>query len=142
MALLVLLLLLAAVTTATGLALFALPFVATAALVAMAPGAPFAQPRSIVVGHLSATALALGATAVAGPSVWTAAVATALSLAPMMLLRAPHPPAAATAALVGLTAPAPLYLLTPVLSASALVIVAGLVIGRALPGHDYPASWR
>ncbi|MFI6299427.1 HPP family protein [Nonomuraea sp. NPDC050790] len=136
------LLLLAAVTSATGLALFALPFAATAGIVALAPAAPFAQPRSIILGHLSATVLALAITAVAGPSVWTAAVAAALSTAPMMLLRAAHPPAGATAALVGLTAPEPMYLVNPVVLASVTVIVGGVLLGRLLPGHDYPASWR
>ncbi|WP_157253869.1 HPP family protein [Nonomuraea typhae] len=136
------LLLLAGITTATGLALFALPFAASAGIVALAPGVPFAQPRSIVLGHLTATALALVIVAVAGPSVWAAAVAAALSTAPMMLLRAPHPPAAATAALVGLTAPEPLYLLNPVLLASVVVIAGGVVLGKVLPGHAYPSTWR
>lgn len=136
------LLLLAAATSVTGLALFALPFAATAGLVALAPSAVFAQPRSIVLGHAGSTVLALALTAVTGPSIWTAAVVAALSTAPMMLLRAPHPPAGATAALIGLTAPDPLYLLTPVVTASAVVIAGGVLLGRLLPGHSYPAYWR
>ncbi|WP_049566558.1 HPP family protein [Nonomuraea sp. SBT364] len=135
------LLLLAAVTEVTGLGLFALPFVASAGIVALAPGAPFAQPRSIVLGHLSGALAALGGVAVAGPSVWTAAVAAALATAPMLLLRAPHPPATATAALVGMSAPDPLYLLTPVVAASILVIAGGVALGRMLPGQRYPAYW-
>lgn len=122
--------------------LFALPFVASAGIVALAPAAPFAQPRSIVLGHASAALLALIATALAGPSVWTASVAAALSIGPMLLLRAPHPPAAATAALIGLTAPDPIYLLNPVLIASALVIAGGAALGKVLPGRKYPAYWR
>ncbi|GAA2297112.1 hypothetical protein GCM10010149_52020 [Nonomuraea roseoviolacea subsp. roseoviolacea] len=135
------LLVLAGVTGLSGLALFALPFVASAAIVALVPAAPFAQPRSIVLGHVSATVVALAVTAVAGPSIWAAAVAAALTTAPMLLLRAPHPPAAATAALIGLTAPAPWYLLTPVVTASAIVIASGVLLGRLLPGHRYPAYW-
>ncbi|MDA0636797.1 HPP family protein [Nonomuraea sp. MCN248] len=60
----------------------------------------------------------------------------------MLLLRAPHPPAAATAALIGLTAPDPVYLLNPVLTASALVIAGGVALGRVLPGRRCPAYWR
>ncbi|MEV0199522.1 HPP family protein [Nonomuraea sp. NPDC050691] len=135
------LLVLAGVTNLSGLALFALPFVASAAIVALAPAAPFAQPRSVVLGHAGATVVALAVTAAAGPSIWTAAVAAALTTAPMMLLRAPHPPAAATAALIGLTAPAPWYLLTPVAVASGVVIVTGVLLGRLVPGHRYPAYW-
>jgi CBS-domain-containing membrane protein len=63
-------------------------------------------------------------------------------MAPMLLLRVSHPPAGATAALIGLTAPEPLYLLNPVLLASAVVIGVGVVLGRVLPGHEYPVSWR
>ncbi|TMR94967.1 HPP family protein [Nonomuraea basaltis] len=133
---------LAAVAGLTGLALFALPFVASAGLVALAPGAPFAQPRSILLGHISATAVALALTSMTGPSVWAAAVAAALSTAPMLLLRAPHPPAAATAAVIGLTAPPPLYLVTPVLVASVVVIAGGVLLGRLLPSRRYPLYWR
>ncbi|MEV0586649.1 HPP family protein [Nonomuraea sp. NPDC050310] len=125
------LLLLAAITATTGLHLFALPFAASAAIVALAPAAPFAQPKGILVGHLTATVLALAVTAAAGPSVWAAAVAAGLSLAPMVLLKAPHPPAVATAALVGLTAPEPLFLLNPVLAGSLVVIAAGWVLTKA-----------
>ncbi|MEV6103197.1 HPP family protein [Streptomyces sp. NPDC051940] len=134
--------LLAAAAAATDMALFALPFAASAAIVAVAPALPFAQPRSIVVGHLAGGTLALGVTAVAGPSVWTAALAAGLATAPMLLLRAPHPPATATAALVGLTGPAPEFLLNPVLPASAVVIAGGVLLGRLLPGRRYPAYWR
>ncbi|MFD1930469.1 HPP family protein [Nonomuraea mangrovi] len=136
------LLLLAIVTSATHLPIFALPFAASAAIVAVAPAAPFAQPRSILLGHLSATALALVITALAGPSIWAAAVAAGLATAPMLVLRAPHPPATATAALIGLTDPGPIFLLNPVLAASVVVVLGGIVLGRALPGHRYPAYWR
>ncbi|MFI6522243.1 HPP family protein [Spirillospora sp. NPDC050679] len=134
--------LLAAVTSATHLPLFALPFAASAAIVAVAPTAPFAQPRSIVLGHLVAAALALALTALLGPSLWTAALAAGLATAPMLLLRAPHPPATATAALIGVTAPDPLFLLNPVLAASLVVVLGGVLLSRVLPGGRYPAYWR
>ncbi|MDI2129888.1 HPP family protein [Yinghuangia seranimata] len=136
------LLLLALAASASHLRLFALPFAASAAIVAVAPAVPFAQPRSIVLGHLSAALVALAATAVAGPSLWTAAVAAGLATAPMLLLRAPHPPATATAALIGLSAPNISYLLNPILPASLIVIGAGLLLGRVLPGRKYPVYWR
>lgn len=135
------LLLLAAVTRATGLWLFALPFAATAGIIAVAPQAPFSQPRSILLGQLSGALTGLAVTAVTGPSIWAAAVAAALSTAPMLILRAPHPPAGATAAFVGLTAPGWLFLLNPVLVASVLLIAGGWAVGRLLPGHRYPAYW-
>lgn len=135
------LLLLAAVTQASGLWLFALPFAATAGIIAVAPTAPFAQPRSIVLGQLSGALTGFATTAVLGPSIWTAAIAAALSTAPMLILRAPHPPAGATAAFVGLTAPGWFFLVNPVLIASVLLVLVGWVIGKLLPGHKYPTYW-
>lgn len=136
------LLVLAAITASTELDLFALPFAASAAIVALAPGAPFAQPRSILVGQGTASLLAMAITAVTGPSVWVAAVAAGLATVPMLLLKAPHPPAAATAALIGLTDPDPVYLLNPVLTASIVVVLTGVALGKALKGRTYPAYWR
>jgi len=133
------LLALAAVATLTRLPLFALPFAASAAIVALAPASPFAQPRSIVVGHVLGAGVALAAAALLGPSVWTAALAAGLTTAPMLLLKVAHPPATATAALVGLTAPEPMFLISPVLAASVVVVASGLVLGRALPGRRYPS---
>lgn len=130
-----------AAASAAGWGLFVLPFAASAAVVAMAPATPLAQPRSIVAGHLSAAVVALALTAVTGPSVWAGAIAAGLAVAPVLHLRAPHPPAVATAALVGLTGPDPLFLLIPVLAASAVVIAVGVLAGLALPGRRYPSYW-
>ncbi|MEV0644173.1 HPP family protein [Phytomonospora sp. NPDC050363] len=135
------LLLLAATAGLTGLALFALPFAATVGIIAVAPSAPFAQPRSILLGHLSGAATGLTAATILGRSPWTAAIAAAVSTAPMLLLRAPHPPAGATAALVGLTAPGWIFLLDPVLPASIVAVLGGVAVGRVLRGHRYPAYW-
>lgn len=134
------LLVLAAVAALTRLPLFALPFAASAAIVALAPASPFAQPRSIVVGHVLGAGIALTATTLLGPSVWTAALAAGMITAPMLLLKVPHPPATATAALVGLTAPEPLFLLSPVLVASAVVVATGVILGRVMPGRRYPSQ--
>lgn len=134
------LLALAGLAWLTGLPLFALPFAASAAIIALAPGSPLAQPRNVLVGHVLGASIALGATSLLGPSVWTAALAAGLATAPMLLLQAPHPPATATAALVGLTAPAPLFLLSPVLVASVVVVATGVILGRVLPERRYPPA--
>ncbi|HEY1176413.1 MAG TPA: HPP family protein [Phytomonospora sp.] len=135
------LLFLAGAASLTGHPLFALPFAATVGIIAVAPTAPFAQPRSILLGHLGGAATGLAATALLGRSAWTAAIAAALSTVPMLLMRAPHPPAGATAALVGLTAPGWLFLLDPVVPASLVAIAGGVIVGKVLRGHRYPAYW-
>lgn len=135
------LLALAALQSATGAAVFALPWVAAMGIIAIAPQAPFVQPRAMLLGQLSAGVVGLAAVAVLGPSIWTAAIAAGLATAPMMLLKAPHPPATATAALIGATGPSVWFLLDPILLASAATVLVGWALGRVLPAHRYPAKW-
>ncbi|HEX2143577.1 MAG TPA: HPP family protein, partial [Glycomyces sp.] len=135
------LLALAALEATTGAAMFALPWVAAVGIIAIAPQAPFVQPRNMLLGQLSAGVVGLAAVAVLGPSIWTAAVAAGLATAPMLALKAPHPPATATAALIGATGPSWLFMVDPILLASAATVLVGWALGRALPGHRYPVRW-
>jgi CBS-domain-containing membrane protein len=121
---------------------FTIPFIATAAVVAMAPVAPLARPKAIVISYPAATIPALVITFSFGPSMYTATAAVALSIVIMLLLRAPHVPAAAAAALIGLTDPGVGYLLEPLVPALVVVIITPLLGGRFLPAFNYPASWR
>ncbi|MGW6916148.1 HPP family protein [Kitasatospora sp. NPDC054939] len=132
-------LLLAAVQQSTGLHVFAIPYIATAAVLAMAPGAPLAAPRAVLLSYPAAALTALAVTAVAGPSEYAAGVAAALTVAVLLLLRAPHVPAVPAAAFVGLQDPGPGYLLDPLLPGVALVLGTALLAGRLLPGYRYPA---
>lgn len=125
-----------------GLGVFAIPFIATAAVVAMAPTAPLARPKAIVLSYPAATIPALVITLSFGPSMYTATAAVAVSIAIMLLLRAPHAPAAAAAALIGLTDPGVGYLLEPLVPALLVVIATPLLGGRFLPAFTYPLSWR
>jgi CBS-domain-containing membrane protein len=136
------LLALAALQQTTGAALFALPWVAAVGIIAVAPQAPFAQPRNMFIGQISAGVVGLAVVAaMGGPSIWAAAVAAGLATAPMVALKAPHPPATATAAVIGATGPSWLFLVDPILLASAATVLVGWLIGRVLPGHKYPARW-
>jgi CBS-domain-containing membrane protein len=73
---------------------------------------------------------------------YAATAAVAVSIAIMLLLRAPHAPAAAAAALIGLTDPGVGYLLDPLMPALVLVIATPLLAGRFLPAFTYATSWR
>ncbi|MEU5864575.1 hypothetical protein ABZ815_25645, partial [Nonomuraea sp. NPDC047529] len=92
---------------------------------AAASGAPARPPGRVValatVAALAGLSLLALVTTLTGPSLWAAVAA---------------------AALIGLTAPDPVYLLDPVLVAGIVVIAGGVALGRALPGHKYPAYWR
>ncbi|MET8910951.1 HPP family protein [Micromonospora sp. NPDC004551] len=117
----------------TGLDVFALPFLATAAVLAMAPRAPLAPPAALLISYASCAPIAVAITAAAGPSVWTATAATVSSVVAMLLLEAPHAPAAVCAAFIGLTGTSPGYPLHTVLPAVSIVLGAALVSARLLP---------
>jgi len=135
-------LLLATTERLIGLGVFAIPFIATAAVVAMAPAAPLARPKAIVLSYPAATITALVIALPFGPSMYTATAAVAVSIPVMLLLRAPHAPAAAAAALIGLTDPGVGYLIEPLLPALVIVIATPWLGGRFLPAFTYPVSWQ
>jgi hypothetical protein len=134
--------LLAATERLTGLDVFALPFVASAAVVAMAPGAPLARPASVLLSYAACVPLAMAITAAAGTSVWSATAAAVLSVIAMLLLRAPHAPAAVCAAFIGLAGVGPGYPVHTVLPALSILLGVALLSARLLPGYDYRPSWR
>ncbi len=135
-------LLLAGAESSTSLDVFSLPFIASAGVVAMAPRAPLARPAALVLGYGASTVIATAAAVLAGPSLWTATAAAVPSIVVMLLLKAPHAPAAVAAALIGLTDPGAAHTLAAVVPAVAIVIVTAVVAGRLLPTYGYPASWR
>jgi hypothetical protein len=126
----------------TSLDVFALPFVASAGVVAMAPLAPLARPAALVLGYAVSGSIATAAAAVAAPSMWTATAAAVPSIVAMILLKAPHAPAAVAAVLIGLNGPGLDYLLTAVLPAVVIIIAVAVAAGHLLPAYRYAASWR
>jgi hypothetical protein len=136
------LLLLAVTQNLTGWAVFSIPFVASAAVITMAPTAPLARPAAIVISYPVAVTAALVITTTAGPSVYAATSAAAVSIIVMLVLKAPHAPAVAAAAVIGLDDPGFSYLLDPLLPAIVLVVVTPLLAGRLLPRFPYAPSWR
>ncbi|MEV0718501.1 HPP family protein [Asanoa sp. NPDC050611] len=134
--------LLAAIETVSELDVFALPFVASAAVLAMAPGAPPARPGAVLVSYAVCTLVAAAVTTVVGPSVWTATAVAVASVVAMLALRAPHAPAAVCAAFIGLTGPGPMYPLQTVLPAVLIVLGVALLAGRLLPRYTYPPGSR
>lgn len=116
------------------------PLAASMALVAASPQLPLSQPRSVIGGQLLSALTGFAVLAVAGPGLWSAAVAGGLALGVMMLARAPHSPAAATAVIVALGSP-PFWTFTGLLAASCVLLVAvGLVTARATR-RAYPVYW-
>ncbi|WP_405858909.1 HPP family protein [Streptomyces sp. NBC_00090] len=135
------LLILVALGEATGHLLMIAPLAATAMIICGSPALPPAQPRGVVLGQVGSGVLGLVAVALFGDSLWVASVAAGLSVALMLLLRAVHAPAAATAVLAVLQDPAPVSFLVLLAVGSALLVLVGLVASRLGVIGKYPTYW-
>ncbi|MFJ4868629.1 HPP family protein [Streptomyces sp. NPDC088757] len=132
---------LVALGKATGQLLMIAPLAATAMIICSTPLLPPAQPRGVMLGQLGSGALGLAAVALFGSSLWAAAVAAGLSVGLMLLLRAVHAPAAATAVLAVLQDPAPLRFLVLLAVGSALLVLVGVLASRLGVIGKYPTYW-
>lgn len=135
------LLVLAAIGKATGSLLLIAPLAATAMIICASPALPPAQPRGVMLGQLGSALVGYAAVAVAGHSLWTAAVAAGLSVGLMGVLRAVHAPAAATAVLVVVQNPAAGRFLLLLAVGSALLVLIGLLTSRIGAIGKYPTYW-
>jgi pSer/pThr/pTyr-binding forkhead associated (FHA) protein len=134
------LLALAAIGLWLGQPLLIPPLAASMALIASASALPLAQPRNVIAGQLLSALVGFAALAVGGPGIWTAATAGGLALGAMLLLRVAHSPAAATAVIVGATAP-PAARFLELLAAATVILVAFGVLGARIEGKKYPVYW-
>jgi CBS-domain-containing membrane protein len=134
--------LLMVLTTATGVPALMAPLGASCFLVFAAAESPFAQPRSVIGGHLVATATGLLVLTLAGPEWWAMGIAVGLAIVAMQLTRTGHPPAGADPLVVLLTRPEWLFLATPVLLGATAIIGTALVFNNLRKGPAYPRYWR
>ena len=82
--------------------LFLPPIGAAMALIVGAPNLPLAQPRNVVVGHLIGCITGILMSRLLGVSIITAAIAAGIAFALMLIARAAHSPATATAIVTAL----------------------------------------
>ncbi|MGI5359301.1 HPP family protein [Streptomyces sp. CA-252508] len=118
------------------------PLAASAALVHSAPTLPLAQPRSVLAGHLIGAAVGYTALALGGSSPWAAAIAAGVTLALLMVARAPHSPACATTVVIVLQTPEAGRFVPLLTGAATLLILAEYAASRLRPrAPRYPAYW-
>ncbi|RZL29726.1 MAG: HPP family protein [Rubrivivax sp.] len=115
-------------------------FGSTAVMVFTFPEIHFAQPRSVVGGHVICSAVGLAALAWLGPAWWSLALAAGVACALMMLTRCMHPPAGSNPVIVFLVAPKLGFLLFPTLF-GALAMVGVAVLYHRACRRQYPAYW-
>ncbi|MEB3224799.1 MAG: HPP family protein [Synechococcus sp.] len=121
--------------------LIAAPFGATAVLVFGVPDSPLAQPRNIIVGNLIGACTCVIFLHWFGPAPWVMGLAVATTIKLMQLTRTVHPPSGAVA-LVGVMGKASwLFILTPTLCGSLLIVLMTLGFSKMVPGRPYPKHW-
>lgn len=118
------------------------PIGASAVLLFGVPASPLAQPWSIVGGNMVSALMGVICVQLLGPSIATAALATALAVAAMFLLRCLHPPGGAMALTAVLGGPQILglgyeFILVPVGINSILLMLFALAYNNAT-GRRYP----
>lgn len=123
---------------ASGVTLLMAPLGASAMLLFGFPSSPLSQPAPVIGGHVMATLLGLLFDRLLPAGWWSMAVAVAVAIALLGLLRLSHPPAAANPLLVMMAHPGWDFLLTPVLAGSVTLVGVAVLIHRLPPKAVYP----
>ena len=115
----------------SGLTLLIPSFGASCALVFGVPDSPFARPKSVIGGHLVSSAMGLAALWLFGAGPIAMALGVGMAIAAMMLTRTMHPPAGGDPLIVILAGATPVFLLSPILAGTVLIVLAGAAFGWA-----------
>lgn len=117
-------------------------FGASSLLLFALPEAPLSQPRSVVGGHLIASAAALVCLLICGPQWWAVGLATGLGVGLMMATRTVHPPAGSNAIIVFLVKPSGVFLIGSTLAGAVALVAIAVAYHRVTRRHRYPLYWR
>lgn len=128
-------------SVASGVPWMMAPLGGSCVLAFAAHNSPFAQPRSIVGGHLIASAIGMAAAKGFGGAWWAMALSVGLSISVMLLTRTVHPPAGANPIIILSADTDWLFLLQPVLLGSIAMVVAALLFNNLLRERRYPRYW-
>ena len=118
------------------------PFGASAVLLYSAASSPLAQPRNLVIGHMSSGFVAITCCRLLGNTVYALVFAVTLAIVVMMLLDAVHPPGGATALLCMLQGTTSYtFLFLPVLIGAMILLMAAIIASHLVPNaKPYPAT--
>jgi CBS-domain-containing membrane protein len=126
----------------SGQLLIVAPLGASCVLLFGYPASPLAQPRNIVLGNLLGALVSVAAVAWLGQGPLVIALAVALTVLLGQRLRCLHPPAGGLAFLGVALGATPIYVLTPVLSGSLLLVLLAAGFSRWVKGAlPYPHHW-
>lgn len=109
------------------------PFGATCVIAFVIPKSAFAQPRSIIGGHVFSSAIGILCWHFFGNSWWTYSLAVAASMAVMQITRTLHPPAAADPVLILMQGGVMWdFLLFPVFAGGMVLVVIAAIYNRLI----------
>jgi CBS-domain-containing membrane protein len=117
------------------------PFATSIVLVMGSPEIEAAQPRPLIGGHVVATLVGLLVVKIAGPGVFTAALAVGLAMVAMHLTKSFHPPAGIDPLVVVLNDMSWSFLLVPVAVGACLLAALAFVWHNLFRGHGWPERW-
>lgn len=121
-------------------------FGASSVLVYGLIGSPLAQPRNLVGGHVVSALVGVTVNLIFPNTLWIAApLAVALSIVMMQMTLTLHPPGGATAliAVIGsekVKALGYMYVVSPVLTGSLLLLLVALIFNNATSHRKYPSD--
>jgi CBS-domain-containing membrane protein len=122
-------------------------FGASAVLVYAAIKSPFAQPRSLVGGHIISGLVGVACYQLFGETLWlAAALAGSLAVAAMLITKTLHPPGGATAliAVIGgeeIHDLGFLYAFIPAGAGAVILLVVALLVNNLSKNRRYPEYW-
>lgn len=126
----------------SGMVLLAAPLGASSVLLFGYPASPLAQPRNILLGNLVGALVSVAAVAWLGQGPLVIALAVGLTVLLGQQLRCLHPPAGGLAFLGVALGATPLFVPTPVLSGSLLLVLIAAAFSRWVKGAlPYPHHW-
>jgi CBS domain-containing membrane protein len=123
-------------------------FGASSVLIYGAIQSPFAQPRNLIGGHLVSAVIGVTIHYLIPDITWLAApLAVSLSIVCMQMTKTLHPPGGATAliAVIGsekIKSLGFLYILSPVLTGSLILLAVALIFNNITSNRRYPTSKR
>lgn len=116
------------------------PLAASMALVIGGAHFPLSQPRNVVGGHVMSAIVGVLVGSIGMDALWGGALAGALALGVMKLMRMSHSPAAATAMIA--VAPAiPRWEFVILIGSAAVILVAVGLVGNKINRAKYPHYW-
>ncbi|MFG1930897.1 HPP family protein [Mycobacterium sp. NPDC048908] len=116
------------------------PLAASMALVIGGAHFPLSQPRNVIGGHMAAAVVGVVVGIIGIDALWGGALAGALALGVMKVIRMSHSPAAATA-MIGVAPAIPRWEFVLLIGTAATILVAVGVVGNKINRAKYPHYW-